>query len=132
MSLSKDPESLRKPEDSAHLGRHSFNQLAVKDTDATDEDGHLARTGTPTPQAVLLQCCLCSLPAWCREAARYRSGCAFRRTLRTSGISSHDIYSMEQPQAKRTFFEDSVLEYTSLTDIYTCMQAITLPLLRTL
>lgn len=38
-----DPESLNKPDDSAH---ERFNETTLKDTDERDEDGHLRRKGT--------------------------------------------------------------------------------------
>lgn len=37
-----DPESLNRPDDSAH---EKFNNLTLKDTDETDEDGHYRRKG---------------------------------------------------------------------------------------
>lgn len=41
----EDPESLNRPDDSAH---EKFNQLTLKDTDDRDEDGHYRRTGAPS------------------------------------------------------------------------------------
>ena len=39
----QDPESLNKPDDSAH---ERFNEVTLKDTDERDEDGHFRRKGT--------------------------------------------------------------------------------------
>lgn len=46
----KDPESLNRPDDSAH---DAYNNTTLKNADDVDEDGHHKRTGAPTLHEVI-------------------------------------------------------------------------------
>ena len=61
----KDPESLNRPDDSAH---NAYNATTLKNADDVDEDGHHKRTGAPTLHEVIqlrMSSCLCETIQCC-------------------------------------------------------------------